>query len=55
LKEKVLLKDFLLTGKKVADAMALAHRDAKTSRAILPSNQDWAYTIAYKKSTGCSG
>jgi uncharacterized protein (UPF0332 family) len=33
--------------KKVADAMALARRDVKTSRAILPGNHDWAYTIAY--------
>lgn len=33
--------------KKVDDALALAYRDLKTSRTILASDQDWAYTIAY--------
>lgn len=33
--------------KKVDDSMALAYRDLKTSQTILPSDQDWAYTIAY--------
>ena len=33
--------------KKVRDAIALAHRDLRTSRTILSTDHDWAYTIAY--------
>jgi uncharacterized protein (UPF0332 family) len=33
--------------KKVKDAVALARRDLVTCRAILPTDTDWAYTIAY--------
>jgi uncharacterized protein (UPF0332 family) len=47
LEREGLIKRLPVNRKKVADAMALAHRDAKTSRAILASDQDWAYTIAY--------
>jgi uncharacterized protein (UPF0332 family) len=33
--------------KKVDEALRLARRDAATSRAILETDRDWAYTIAY--------
>jgi len=33
--------------RKVQDAIALAHRDLKTAGTILPTDRDWAYTIAY--------
>lgn len=33
--------------KRVQDALALARRDLKTSRAVLKTDRDWAYTIAY--------
>jgi len=33
--------------RKVQDAIALAHRDLKTAGMILPTDRDWAYTIAY--------
>lgn len=33
--------------KRVQDALALARRDLKTSRAIIATDRDWAYTIAY--------
>lgn len=33
--------------KKVEDAVTLARRDLVTCRAILPTDTDWAYTIAY--------
>jgi uncharacterized protein (UPF0332 family) len=33
--------------KKVDDSLALAYRDLRTSRTILPTDQDWAYSIAY--------
>jgi len=33
--------------KKVRDAIALAHRDLRTSRTILSTDHDWAYAIAY--------
>jgi hypothetical protein len=33
--------------KKVEDSLALAYRDLRTSHTILPTDQDWAYTIAY--------
>lgn len=33
--------------KKVEDAIGLAHRDLRTSRTILSTDHDWAYTIAY--------
>jgi len=42
-----LIKKLPVDRKKIRDAMALAHRDAKTSRAILANDCDWAYTIAY--------
>jgi uncharacterized protein (UPF0332 family) len=42
-----LIKKLPVDRKKIRDAMALAHRDVKTSRAILANNHDWAYTIAY--------
>jgi uncharacterized protein (UPF0332 family) len=42
-----LVKRLPFDKKKVDDAMALAYRDLRTSRTILPSDQDWSYTIAY--------
>jgi uncharacterized protein (UPF0332 family) len=42
-----LIKKLPVDRKKISDAMALAHRDVKTSRAILTNDHDWAYTIAY--------
>lgn len=33
--------------KKVADAMALAHRDIGTARTLLSTDCGWAYNIAY--------
>lgn len=42
-----LIKKLPVDRKKIRDAMALAHRDVKTSRAILANDCDWAYTIAY--------
>ena len=33
--------------KKGEDAIALAHRDLRTSCTILNTDRDWAYTIAY--------
>jgi uncharacterized protein (UPF0332 family) len=42
-----LIKKLPYDRKKVDDAIALAHRDLRTSRTILTTDQDWAYTIAY--------
>lgn len=47
LEREGLIKKVPVNRKKVDGAMALAHRDAKTSRAILANDHDWAYTIAY--------
>jgi uncharacterized protein (UPF0332 family) len=47
LEREGLVKRLPVDRKKVADSMELAHRDAKTCRAILISDRDWAYTIAY--------
>jgi uncharacterized protein (UPF0332 family) len=47
LEREGLIKKLPVDRKKVSDAMALAHRDAKTSRAVLATDHDWAYTIAY--------
>jgi len=47
LEREGLVKKVPVDRKKVDGAMALAHRDAKTSRAILANDYDWAYTIAY--------
>jgi uncharacterized protein (UPF0332 family) len=33
--------------KRVQDALTLAHRDVKTARAVLTTDHDWAYMIAY--------
>lgn len=33
--------------KRVEDLLALAHRDLATSRTLLASSHDWAYTVAY--------
>ena len=32
---------------KVDDALGLADRDLATARLLLPTDKDWAYTIAY--------
>lgn len=42
-----LIKRLPYDGKKVKDAIALAHRDLMTARTILNVDRDWAYTIAY--------
>jgi hypothetical protein len=42
-----LIKRLPYDRKKVNDAIALAHRDLMTSRTILNTDRDWAYTIAY--------
>jgi len=42
-----LIKRLPVDQKKVRDAIALAHRDLKTARAIQKTDHDWAYTIAY--------
>lgn len=47
LEREGLIKKLPVDQKKVTDAIALAHRDVTTSRLLLTSDQDWAYTIAY--------
>jgi uncharacterized protein (UPF0332 family) len=47
LEREGLIKKLPFDRKKIDGAMALAHRDAKTSRAVLANDHDWAYTIAY--------
>ena len=47
LEREGLIKKLPVDRKKISDAMTLAHRDVKTSRAILANDHDWAYTIAY--------
>lgn len=47
LEREGLIKKLPVDRKKVTDAIALAHRDVKTSRILLASDHDWAYTIAY--------
>ena len=42
-----LIKKLPVDRKKVTDAIALAHRDVTTSRILLATDHDWAYTIAY--------
>jgi len=42
-----LIKKLPVDRKKVTDAIALAHRDVTTSRLLLATDRDWAYTIAY--------
>jgi uncharacterized protein (UPF0332 family) len=47
LEREGLIRKLPVDKKKVQDAIALAHRDLRTSRTILPTDYDWAYTIAY--------
>jgi uncharacterized protein (UPF0332 family) len=47
LEREGLIKKLPFDRKKIDGAMALAHRDAKTSRAVLANDHDWAFTIAY--------
>ena len=47
LEREGLIKKLPVGRKKVTDSMVLAHRDVNTSRILLASDQDWAYTIAY--------
>ena len=47
LEREGLIRKLPVDRKKVQDAIALAHRDLRTSRTILPTDHDWAYTIAY--------
>jgi uncharacterized protein (UPF0332 family) len=42
-----LIKKLPVDKKKVEDAALHAHRDLKTARAVLSTDYDWAYTIAY--------
>jgi len=47
LEREGLIKKLPTDRKKIDDSMALAYRDAKTSRAVLANDHDWAYTLAY--------
>ena len=47
LEREGLIKKLPVDRKKVTDAIVLAHRDVTTSRILLASDHDWAYTIAY--------
>ncbi|MFZ1127837.1 HEPN domain-containing protein [Methanoregula sp.] len=47
LEREGLIRQLPYDKKKVDDSLALAYRDLRTSRTILPTDQDWAYTIAY--------
>ncbi|MFY9982964.1 MAG: HEPN domain-containing protein [Methanoregula sp.] len=47
LEREGLIKRLPYDKKKVDDSLALAYRDLRTSRTILPTDRDWAYTIAY--------
>ncbi|WP_321507476.1 HEPN domain-containing protein [uncultured Methanoregula sp.] len=47
LEREGLIKKLPYDRKKVEDALAHAHRDLKTAGTIIPTDQDWAYTIAY--------
>jgi uncharacterized protein (UPF0332 family) len=47
LEREGLVRKLPIDRKKAEDAMALAHRDVRTSETILPTDRDWAYTIAY--------
>ncbi|MCK9581939.1 MAG: HEPN domain-containing protein [Methanoregula sp.] len=42
-----LIKRLPVDIKKVQDSIAHAHRDLDTARAVLLTDYDWAYTIAY--------
>jgi len=47
LEREGIIKRLPIDQKKINDALALARRDVKTSRLLLASDHDWAYTIAY--------
>ena len=47
LEREGIIKKLPVDAKKVHDAVEHAHRDLNTSRSILPTDHDWAYTIAY--------
>lgn len=47
LERKGLIQRLPVDRKRVQDALALAHRDLKTSQAMAKTDYDWAYTIAY--------
>jgi uncharacterized protein (UPF0332 family) len=47
LEREGLIQRLPIDRKRVQDAIALARRDLKTSRAIVTTDHDWAYTIAY--------
>ena len=47
IERKGLIKRLPYDRKKVNDAIAIAPRDLMTSRTILNTDRDWAYTIAY--------
>jgi uncharacterized protein (UPF0332 family) len=47
LEREGIIKRLPVDKKKINDALALAHRDVKTSRLLLTGDHDWAYTIAY--------
>jgi uncharacterized protein (UPF0332 family) len=47
LEREELIKKLPVNKKKVEDTMQLAGRDIKTARAMLPQDQDWAFSIAY--------
>jgi len=42
LERESLIKRLSYDKKKVDDSLALAYRDLRTSRTILPADQDWA-------------
>jgi uncharacterized protein (UPF0332 family) len=47
LEREGLIKRLPVDAKKVSDARGHARRDLETARAILKTDHDWAYTIAY--------
>ena len=47
LEREGLIKRLPYDKRKVDDSLALAYRDLRTSRPILPTDRDWAYTLTY--------
>ena len=47
LEREGLIKRLPVNPRKVEDSLDHAHRDLATSRAVLQTDSDWAYTIAY--------
>jgi uncharacterized protein (UPF0332 family) len=47
LEREGLIRKIPVDKKRVADLLALSRRDLSTSRTLLASSHDWAYTVAY--------